>query len=380
VIFNYIHGILHSNEVFSACIVNETKERIELNTGVDIEIMTASFRTIRGRTIVAALCDEIAYWMVDGSNPDREIINAIKPGMVTIPNSCLDMLSSPYARRGELWEHYNEYWANDDAEDVLVIQAPSLLLNPTLDEKHIEGELQKGSAARSEWLAEWRVDIEDFLSLEQIQAVVAPRGTLPPEPDFFYRGFVDSSGGRADAFTLAIGRRQDDRHIVDLVKAWEPPFDPGVVVEEIAEVCKAYRISQLTGDKYAGEWVASAFQKVGLSYQTSPLTKSDLYLNLEPQVNTRRIELPDDEKLISELRSLERRRGRSGRDIVDHPPMKSARDDRANAVAGVSWLLARKSEAPLLVGWLDPISMKLEATTSTPQQETTGRRGPRRIR
>jgi hypothetical protein len=378
-IFNYCSGILHSNPAFEACIVNETKERIELNTQVDIEIQTASFRTIRGKTVVSALCDEIAYWMADGSSPDTEIINAIKPGMLTIPHACLDMLSSPYARRGVLWEYYQEYWANDEAEDTLVIKAPSLLLNPTLDEKHIEGEIAKGSAARAEWLAEWREDIEDFLSLEQIQAVVAHRGTLPAEPHLFYHAFTDPSGGRSDAFTLAIGHRQEDRHIVDLVRAWEPPFDPSVVVEGIAEVCKAYRVSQLTGDKYGGEWVTSAFQKVGLTYQTSPLTKSDLYLNLEPTINTRKIELPNDEKLITELRSLERRRGRSGRDVINHPPMKSARDDRANSVAGVAWLLARKTEAPLLVGWLDPLSMKIEGTTAATEHETTGGRQPRRV-
>ena len=41
----------------------------------------------------------------------------------------------------------------------------------------------------------------------------------------------------------------------------------------------------------------------------------------------------DNRKLINEFRHLERRRGRSGRDTVDHPAPLS--DDLANAVAGV---------------------------------------------
>lgn len=49
--------------------------------------------------------------------------------------------------------------------------------------------------------------------------------------------------------------------------------------------------------------------------------------------------LPNDEKLLRELRLLERRTGRSGKDTVDHPRLGS--DDRANVVAGVVDLCRR---------------------------------------
>ena len=35
-------------------------EEIDLNNGITIEIQTASFRSVRGYTLIAALCDEIA--------------------------------------------------------------------------------------------------------------------------------------------------------------------------------------------------------------------------------------------------------------------------------------------------------------------------------
>jgi hypothetical protein len=57
-------------------------------------------------------------------------------------------------------------------------------------------------------------------------------------------------------------------------------------------------------------------------------------LNLIPVVNSRRVELPDDRRMIEELRRLERRRGRSGKDTIDHPAYGGS-DDLANAVAGV---------------------------------------------
>ena len=60
-----------------------------------------------------------------------------------------------------------------------------------------------------------------------------------------------------------------------------------------------------------------------------------MYLDLEGRVNTAQVELPDNELLVKELSALERRRGRSGKDSVDHPPR--GMDDRANAIAGVCY-------------------------------------------
>ena len=136
VIFRYISAVLNSTEVFAQYVLNETKERIELTTGIDIEVMTCSFRTIRGRTVVCAILDEIAFWRVEGANPDKEILAAIRPSMATIPNSLLLVISSPYARFGVLYEHHKDYYGKDDSE-VLVWQAPTKLMNPTISKLFI---------------------------------------------------------------------------------------------------------------------------------------------------------------------------------------------------------------------------------------------------
>src|SRR5262249_25968211 len=79
-------------------------------------------------------------------------------------------------------------------------------------------------------------------------------------------------------------------------------------------------------------------------------SKSDLYLNLLPILNSRRVDLLDHPKLVNQLCSLERRTSRAGRDSIDHPP--SAHDDVANAVAGVvSMVLERERDLiPELMG------------------------------
>jgi hypothetical protein len=49
---------------------------------------------------------------------------------------------------------------------------------------------------------------------------------------------VDPSGGRRDQFTVAIAHRSHDKAVVDLVKAWKPPFNPEQITEECAKTPK----------------------------------------------------------------------------------------------------------------------------------------------
>ena len=111
-----------------------------------------------------------------------------------------------------------------------------------------------------------------------------------------------------------------------------PPFSPEAVTEEYAELIKKYRCTKVYGDRYGGEWPREQFQKYGVNYEPAERTKSELYKDLLPLLNSRAIDLLDNERLVSQLVSLERRTTRGGRDSIDHLP--GAHDDLANAVAG----------------------------------------------
>src|SRR5262249_13164198 len=69
---------------------------------------------------------------------------------------------------------------------------------------------------------------------------------------------------------------------------------------------------------------------------------------LIPVMTSKRVELLDNDGLKNELRRLERRRGRSGRDTIDHPPRLS--DDIANAVAGVVHIAIEQCGEPYAYG------------------------------
>jgi hypothetical protein len=146
-------------------------------------VHTASIGAPRGRTFLAVLCDETAFWpMGDSANPDVEVINAVRPGLSTIPYSLLLIASSPYAKRGILYTNYAKYFGKDDAP-VLVWQGTTEEMNSTLIGDSLIAEMyaEDPDRAGAEFGAQFRSDIVAFITREAIEQVVA-RGVreLPP--------------------------------------------------------------------------------------------------------------------------------------------------------------------------------------------------------
>jgi hypothetical protein len=116
------------------------------------------------------------------------------------------------------------------------------------------------------------------------------------------------------------------------------------VATEFASLAREYGCTKSVGDNFAGEWVSAAFADAGMTYERSLLTKSALYLEALPCFNRGAVSIPDHAVLLRELRGLERRVHRSGRDTVDHGSHGS--DDHANAVAGALYGALRETRRP----------------------------------
>jgi hypothetical protein len=337
-IIRYIRALLTEIPLLRRMMEGDgTRDSFNLNNRITIEVGTASFRSVRGYTIVAALLDELAFWRTDddAADPDYEIIAALRPGMATIPNAMLLCASSPYARRGELWQAHRKHFGKE-RDPILVWQAPTLTMNPTIPRRVIEEATERDPAsAAAEYGAQFRTDVEQLLTREAVEACISPGVRERPRISRQrYYGFVDPSGGSADSMTLAIGHREGEGVIVDAVRERKPPFSPEAVVEEFAALLKSYGIVRIIGDRYAGEWAREPFRKFGIIYEPSAKPKSDLYRDLLPAINSKLLDLIDNDRLVNQLVGLERRTARGGRDSIDHAP--GGHDDLANAVAGVT--------------------------------------------
>jgi hypothetical protein len=332
-VMRYIKGLIETTPMLEAMVVKSTSDSIELSNRCVIEIMAASFKSIRGYTVSCAILDECAFWNEGGANPDKEIINAIRPSLATLDGKLI-ALSSPYARKGILWDAYKRYFGKESSRQALVAQAPTLLMNNTLPKRVVEQAYKEDEASASaEYGAQFRVDVETFINRDVVEALVAPkRIELPFVPDNKYYAFTDPSGGAKDSFTLSISHKERDTIILDVVRAIKPPFSPERVINDYCELLKDYNITNVVGDRYAGEFPRELFYKRGINYDLSKKNKSELYRDLLPVLNSGFVELLDNTQLINELVGLERKTARGGRDIIDHAP--NSHDDLINAAAG----------------------------------------------
>ena len=307
-------------------------------TGISIEIHTASFRTVRGYTVVGAILDELAFFPTDdAAEPDREILAAIRPAMATIPNAMMLCLSSPYARKGALYEAHKRHYGREG--NSLVIQAATRALNPTVPREVIDRAYSEDEAsARAEYGAEFRIDVEAFVSREALEACVVPgRRELLRLPGERYTAFLDFEGGSgSDSATLAVAheeRRAGQKLIVlDAVREVRPPFSPQQVCHDFAAVLQSYGATWATADRYAGDFPVEGMLRYGVTLKPSNKTKSDIYKEFLPLLNSGGVELLDIPRLHSQIFGLERRVARGGRDSIDHP--RGGHDDLANAACG----------------------------------------------
>jgi hypothetical protein len=335
VVMRYVRGIL-ALPVFAKLVAAETKESFDLTNRCTIEVSTASIKAVRGYTIAAAICDEIAFWpKEDSASPDFEILDSIRPAMATIPGSMLIGATSPYARSGAVWDAHKRYHGKDDAP-VLVWQAATRVMNPTVPQSVIDQAMERDAASASaEYLAQFRLDIEAYIRREAVEAVidagVFERGSIPGQR---YFGFTDAAGGSGqDSYTLAIAHRENEIVLLDAVREVRPPFSPESVTKQFAELLKVYHITTVHGDRYAGDWPGEQYRKRGVAYKPSERTTSENYGEMLPVINSGKCSLLDHTRMFQQIIGLERKTARSGKDSISHAP--GAHDDIAAAVAGV---------------------------------------------
>lgn len=339
----YLKGLCADPHV-APYVAKERGWSVDFKTGARVQVRAANFRRTRGYTLVDAVLEECAFYAAeDSSNPDREILKAIRPGLGTVKDSRIYAISSPYAKRGILYQAWSDHWGKD-GDPVLVINCSTQALNPTFPSDTIAEEwAEDPESAAAEYGAEgmvsFRSDVSALLPPEAVKAVtVLGRRELPPLPDFRYVAFADPSGGSLDSFALGIAHLDGETAVLDLLREHRPPFKPTAVVAELAKDLKRYGLTMVTGDRYAGAWCSEAFAEEGIMYVASDLTRSAIYIELLPLINAARCALLDDPRLRAQLTSLERRTAWGGKDSIDHPP--NGHDDVANSGAGALVLAA----------------------------------------
>jgi len=383
--FSYIRDYLTQSPLLASQIADVQTFELTLANGVHVACFPSTLRSVRGWSIPVAGLSEVAFFRLEGqANADVEIQASIRRGMIGFPQTRLVKISTPYMKSGVLHDDFIRGFGQDNP-DLLVWRASTVLMNPTIKAERLERErrLDPSRFAR-EFEAEFAEDTGAFLPYAWVEDAVCPhRYELPPQNGVQYHAAVDPSGGGPDAFAMAIchseGSGTGARLVVDVVKGWSRQgshaIDLSGVVAEIAHVLKRYRVTRVTGDRYAGQWVPQAFSSVGVTYREAPIDKSAAFGELEPLFAEGRIDLLDHPQLVKELKCLERRFRTGGRVLIDHP--HGGHDDHAAALALAAVACRQAKTSPLTVRDILAIGAKDRDADEDEDRESYYRPGAR---
>jgi hypothetical protein len=317
---------------FSSLVTGRAADTVTLRRNIRIATYPCRPSALRGIRAKLVVLDEAAFFVsTEGRAVDREMATATRPATLTT-NGRLVILSSPYGQSGIVFDLFRKHYGQDDSP-VLVWRASSPAMNPTLDAAALARlKDEDPDAFDSEINALFRAGLAQLFDPEAVDACVdRDVRERAPVRGVRFLAACDISGGRRDRACVAVAHLHGERAVLDAVRVWHPPFDPESVIGEASSFLTMYGIGEVVGDAYAAEFTVGAFARHGIAYRAADRDRSAVYLGLLPLVNSGRVVVLDHALLLRELKTLERRRGPSGRDRVDHRP--GSHDDVANACA-----------------------------------------------
>lgn len=348
--FGYIRDYLTTSKLLESRVVDVKAQEIALDNRISINCFPCTLASTRGFSCPAGVLDEVGFFRLEGqADSDAEVQASVRRGMLSFPETRLVKISTPYLKSGILFDDFRRGFGQDDP-DLLVWKASSIEMNPGLGAERLERErrLDAGRFAR-EYEAEWQDDLSAFLPGAWVEeAVVRGRHELPPRENVTYLAACDPSGGGADHFTFTIVHKERDKIVQDVLRGFhrvgtQAP-DLASCVREIAETLQRYRLREISGDRYSGQWVRQEFERARVRYKDADLDRSRSFLECESLFAQGRIELLDHPQQTREFRMLEKRARPGGRAEVTHP--RGGRDDYANSLAlGVARVLSRDQQA-----------------------------------
>jgi hypothetical protein len=350
-VLGYTRSYFEKVPALAAMVQRETADGFELSNNVDVCIATNDFRSLRGRTLLACIFDEVAYWHGENSvAPDKETYRALRPSMLTLSEAMLIGITTAYRRQGLAYDRWAKHFGHDGK--VLVIRADSRTLNPLLPQEEIDDALaEDAEAAKADYLSEWRDDLSSYISRQLIESAVDVGVTVRPyDPQQRYTSFIDASDGMRDSFGCTITHQEGDIAIQDCLLEIPAPFSVTEATAQVAGVLKSYRLTSTMGDDHAKTWVAAELQRHGIGFEPRPknMDRSALYLETLPLFSSGRVRLLDIPRLVTQYTQLERRLMPGGWSRIDHPNRSGYFDDLSNVTAGALW---RISAAPQALDW-----------------------------
>lgn len=326
--------------------------------------------SLRGQAAICILFDEFAHFMSSsGKSSGDEVFNALVPSTKQFGlDGKVVLLSDPRGKDGMFWKLFQMAQAKEKLDDgsevptndeIIALQIPTWRMNPTesLSKENLERteRVKNAIAFNCSWGARFQGEAGDKLFDERrvIECVnLAYKEPPMGSPMYTYYMHLDpatTSHNYALALAHVVTYRINTGEIrkkvfVDKIKYWRPskgvPVDINAVEKEIRDLCRKFRVAQVSFDSFASQPTIQRLQMCGIRAIETPFTAtyiSAIYGELKNLINQGEIELPNDQLLVGEMKNLRFKIVSRGIKRFFDPQSEYPSDDCCDAVASCSW-------------------------------------------
>jgi hypothetical protein len=190
-----------------------------------------------------------------------------------------------------------------NSDGIYRLKAPTWKMNPRVSRGFLDRERKRDPELfAQEYGAEFVAGGGAFLSLQAIQGAIGipqhthGRRVLALDPAFY-----------RDSFAIALVCKAGDQFHVEHVETWEPPVGFGEAMDGVAALAKRFGPEEVVTDQFAAAAIVDELRRRGVRCKSLPWTaqnKSEAFSLMKASLNTGRLWLVDDQRLLKELSNL----------------------------------------------------------------------------
>ena len=361
--FGYVVGAVQANPRLAKYIVAQTTETLVLRRpcdGVEVlfEMVAASPRgnNVRSGWLAAAMFDEAAFFAEAGAAVDlKDNLDAARTRM--LPGAQVWLPSSPWADAGTWHEEHKEAFGKP-SRDALAFHSDTLRMNPAFPDGAAviaRARAKDPLAAAREYDATPLSAVGDRFFPEAVLALainhVRPR-ILPPGLGYTHYAGADT-GFRRNSSALAIAYAEGSRVVLAYMEELIPPQGAPLVPSEVCgafgRTCLQYGAGSVLGDRHSADSAKENFAKIhetddpasrvigGIDYDDGAPSTTDeitaMYGTMRDLAAEGRLDLPDDPRLLAQIRGVLGKPTGAGRMQIVLPKHGRAHGDLLVSVA-----------------------------------------------
>jgi len=365
--FTHVVSLIQQSKVLRPLLRSDPrKESITIvrPDGQEIEIqivaVSSAGATLRSTWLAGVLFDEADF------HRDGEAVVNLEDNFKSIkarllPGAQCWTVSSPWCEGSSFDELIRGAWGRPGRE--LAFHSDSRSMNPTLDREEEAAERAKDpdNAAREYDAIPLSTASAEFFPPDVVKACVAiGRGMLPPN------GLAHSAGGdlgfRRNSSAIAFSRFERGKVVLAFYKELRPtkaePLKPSAVCETFADDCHSYDARTILGDLHYADTAHEELAKHRCRSARSPEPWTVTYSEYDTRETTEtftafrrlmeegRLELPDDPRLLAQIRATRRLVQPGGVVKVKLPKQNQAHGDVLVAVVLSAVQVDFSSEEP----------------------------------